>query len=61
MSTLRSGMDAVSSASGKSSKKSNRKLAEPSKQTIENILNFSKALRIEPKADGKGFIEYLAN
>jgi hypothetical protein len=44
-----------------SAKKNSRKQVEPSNRIIENILNFSKALRIEPKADGESFIEYIAN
>jgi hypothetical protein len=44
-----------------SAKKNSRKQVEPSSRVIENILNFSKALRIEPKADGQSFIEYLVN
>ena len=33
----------------------------PSEQTLENIRNYSKALKVEQKKDGKGFIEYIAN
>ena len=44
-----------------SAKKNNGEQAEPSSRVIENILNFSKALHIEPKADGESFIEYVAN
>ena len=55
-------MEAITPASSNSPKKGGKKkVAGPSKQTIENILNFSKALRVEPKADGETFIEYLAN
>ena len=60
ISTSNSNTDAMH-ASTKSGKKGNKKQAGPSKQTIKNILNFSKALHVEPKADGKGFVEYIAN
>jgi hypothetical protein len=59
--TLPSNTDAVTPASSNTPKNKGNKLTEPSKQTIENILNFSKALHVEPKADGESFIEYLAN
>jgi hypothetical protein len=62
ISTTISNMEAITPASSNSPKKGGKKkVAGPSKQTIENILNFSKALRVEPKADGETFIEYLAN
>jgi hypothetical protein len=35
--------------------------AEPSRLTIENILNYSKALKVEQCNDGKNFIEYISN
>jgi hypothetical protein len=38
-----------------------QKLAEPSHQTIENILNYSKALNVEPSKVTGRFIEYLGN
>ncbi|HTB07254.1 MAG TPA: hypothetical protein VK806_09900 [Bacteroidia bacterium] len=38
-----------------------QKLSEPSRQTIENILNYSKALRVESSEITGGFIEYLGN
>jgi len=34
---------------------------EPSLQTIQNILNYSKALKVHKRPKGKDFIEYLAN
>jgi hypothetical protein len=33
----------------------------PSEQTIKNILNFSKALKVEQCKDGEIFVEYTAN
>lgn len=59
--TLPSNKDAAMSASTKPANKGSKKNAGPSKQTIENILNFSKALKVEPKADQQGFVEYIAN
>ena len=58
-SILSSNQEHVAHAPRKS-KKNNRKEAGPSKQTIQNILNFSKALNVEEKSDG-GFIEYIKN
>lgn len=57
---LSSNPEHVSHAAEKPSKKNNRE-SEPSRQTIQNILNYSKSLKVEPKADGKDFIEYVAN
>ncbi|HXB13494.1 MAG TPA: hypothetical protein VNZ45_16015 [Bacteroidia bacterium] len=37
------------------------KEALPSLQTIQNILNYSKALKVHKRSKGKDFIEYLAN
>jgi hypothetical protein len=37
------------------------KTAEPSIQTIQNILNYSRALKVHKRSKGKDFIEYLAN
>lgn len=34
---------------------------EPSNETINNILNYSKALKVEKSSKGKDFIEYIAN
>jgi hypothetical protein len=59
--TLNPKTGAAESAPKSVPKKAKKKLAEPSKRTIENILNYSKALHVEPKADGKDFIEYVAN
>lgn len=59
--TLTSNKDAAMSASTKPAKTGSKKEKGPSKQTIENILNFSKALKVEPTADQQGFIEYIAN
>ena len=60
-SILHSNSEQDTPVSFNSAKKNNREQAEPSSRVIENILNFSKALHIEPKADGEGFIEYVAN
>jgi len=59
--TLPSNTDAVIPAASKPASTGAEQLAEPSKQTIANILNFSKALQVEPKTDGQGFIEYITN
>jgi hypothetical protein len=37
------------------------KQAEPSRQTIQNILNYSKALRVEKSDSISDYIEYLGN
>jgi hypothetical protein len=37
------------------------KKIEPSSETIQNILNYSKALKVHKRSKGKDFIEYLAN
>jgi hypothetical protein len=37
------------------------KEAEPSRLVIENILNYSRALKVKKGRHGKGFIEYIAN
>lgn len=42
-------------------KKADQKPAEPSARVIENILNYSKALHIEPLPGKDNFIEYLDN
>jgi hypothetical protein len=50
--------------SGKPSKASLPKVKEqdgPSELTIQNILNYSKALRVSKPIKGKEFIEYIAN
>ena len=33
----------------------------PSEQTLLNILNYSKALKVEERKDSDGFIEYITN
>ena len=33
----------------------------PSQEVINNILNYSKALKVEQCKDGKNFIEYITN
>ncbi len=33
----------------------------PSTEVINNILNYSKALKVEQCKDGKNFIEYITN
>jgi hypothetical protein len=38
-----------------------RKDEKPSEEIIRNILNYSKALRIQPFSKCKGFLEYIAN
>ena len=38
-----------------------QKLAEPSQQSIENILNYSKALEVKRSKVIGDFIEYLGN
>jgi|GEM_PF-1157474 hypothetical protein len=61
ISTLNPNTGAAESAPLSVPKKGDKNLAEPSKRTIENILNYSKALHVEPKADGEDFVEYVAN
>lgn len=34
---------------------------DPSAEVINNILNYSKALKVEQCKDGKNFIEYITN
>jgi hypothetical protein len=38
-----------------------KKPEEPSLLTIQNILNYSKALKVHKRPKGYDFIEYLAN
>ncbi len=33
----------------------------PSQEVINNILNYSKALKVEQYKDGKNFVEYITN
>lgn len=61
ISTLNPNQGTADAAPKSVPKKGKKKLAEPSQRTIENILNYSKALRVEPKADGNDFVEYVAN
>ena len=38
-----------------------KKNEEPSRMVIENILNYSKALKVEQCRDGRNFVEYIIN
>jgi hypothetical protein len=52
---LLTGKDAVANRSAM------KEATEPSNRVIENILNYSKALKVKKCRDGKSFVEYLIN